>query len=160
MFGPRILCKTYAVALKQAHVVGLCPKMFPVRLPYLCDHCTNLARFASFSFFQIGDFGTSRWTQHTMSTGLATFTIKSSRNTQMSLAWSAPEVRASAQSLRRSCANASSKLSPRHIERSRAELTPRPPTETHCITLQNVDQTSTRSACRFKYLPARVVRKP
>lgn len=43
---------------------------------------------------QIGDFGTSRWMQHTMSTGLATFTTNSSQNTQMSLAWSAPEVRA------------------------------------------------------------------
>ncbi|CAM9178344.1 unnamed protein product, partial [Laminaria digitata] len=41
---------------------------------------------------KIGDFGTSRWTQHTMSTALATFTTKSSKNTQMSLAWSAPEV--------------------------------------------------------------------
>ncbi|CAM9607513.1 unnamed protein product [Laminaria digitata] len=41
---------------------------------------------------KIGDFGTSRCTQHTMSTGLATFTTNSSKNTQMSLAWSAPEV--------------------------------------------------------------------
>ncbi|CAM9445750.1 unnamed protein product [Ectocarpus fasciculatus] len=39
---------------------------------------------------KIGDFGTSRWSQHTSSTGLATYTTKPS--TQMSLAWSAPEV--------------------------------------------------------------------
>ncbi|CAN0383843.1 unnamed protein product, partial [Ectocarpus fasciculatus] len=36
------------------------------------------------------DFGTSRWT--TNSTGLATSTTKSSQTTQMSIAWSAPEV--------------------------------------------------------------------
>ncbi|CAM9120296.1 unnamed protein product [Ectocarpus sp. 13 AM-2016] len=41
---------------------------------------------------KIADFGTSRWTQTTNSTGLATYTTKSSRNTQMSIAWSAPEV--------------------------------------------------------------------
>lgn len=47
------------------------------------------------SFFspQIADFGTSRWSQHTNSTGLATYTTKSSQTTQMSIAWSAPEVR-------------------------------------------------------------------
>ena len=57
-------------------------------------HSSNQARFfPQFTSLQIGDFGTSRWTQHTMSTGLATFTTKSSKNTQMSLAWSAPEVR-------------------------------------------------------------------
>ncbi|CAM9974886.1 unnamed protein product [Scytosiphon promiscuus] len=39
---------------------------------------------------KIGDFGTSRWSQHTSSTGLATYT--KSPNTQMSLGWSAPEV--------------------------------------------------------------------
>ncbi|CAM9474613.1 unnamed protein product [Laminaria digitata] len=41
---------------------------------------------------KIGDFGTSRWSQHTNSTGLATYTTNSSQSTQMSLAWSAPEV--------------------------------------------------------------------
>lgn len=41
---------------------------------------------------QIGDFGTSRWSQHTNSTGLATYTTKANQSTQMSLAWSAPEV--------------------------------------------------------------------
>ncbi|CAN0277211.1 unnamed protein product, partial [Scytosiphon promiscuus] len=40
---------------------------------------------------KIGDFGTSRWSHHTNSTGLATYT-KAGQNTQMSLAWSAPEV--------------------------------------------------------------------
>ena len=39
---------------------------------------------------KIADFGTAKWANHTMSTGLATFT--NSLNTQMSLAWSAPEV--------------------------------------------------------------------
>ena len=43
---------------------------------------------------QIADFGTSRWTKHTNTTGLATYTTKSSQTTQMSIAWSAPEVRA------------------------------------------------------------------
>ena len=42
---------------------------------------------------QIADFGTSRWTQSTNTTGLATYTTKSNQNTQMSIAWSAPEVR-------------------------------------------------------------------
>eukprot|EP00903_Cladosiphon_okamuranus_P009885 g9389.t1 len=41
---------------------------------------------------KIGDFGTSRWSQHTNSTGLATYTTKANQSTQMSLAWSAPEV--------------------------------------------------------------------
>ncbi|CAM9226240.1 unnamed protein product [Ectocarpus sp. 12 AP-2014] len=41
---------------------------------------------------KIGDFGTSRWSQHTNSTGLATYTTKANQTTQMSLAWSAPEV--------------------------------------------------------------------
>ncbi|CAM9240971.1 unnamed protein product, partial [Hapterophycus canaliculatus] len=41
---------------------------------------------------KIADFGTSRWSQHTNSTGLATYTTRSSQTTQMSLAWSAPEV--------------------------------------------------------------------
>ncbi|CAN0441159.1 unnamed protein product [Pylaiella littoralis] len=41
---------------------------------------------------KIADFGTSRWTQHTNSTGLATYTTKSSQTTKMSVAWSAPEV--------------------------------------------------------------------
>ncbi|CAM9996955.1 unnamed protein product, partial [Ectocarpus sp. 4 AP-2014] len=41
---------------------------------------------------KIGDFGTSRWSQHTNSTGLATYTTKAHQSTQMSLAWSAPEV--------------------------------------------------------------------
>ncbi|CAN0186405.1 unnamed protein product [Ectocarpus sp. 6 AP-2014] len=41
---------------------------------------------------KIADFGTSRWTQTTNSTGLATYTTKSSQTTQMSIAWSAPEV--------------------------------------------------------------------
>ncbi|CAM9606844.1 unnamed protein product, partial [Hapterophycus canaliculatus] len=41
---------------------------------------------------KIGDFGTSRWSPHTVSTGLATYTAKTSQNTHMSLAWSAPEV--------------------------------------------------------------------
>ena len=39
---------------------------------------------------KIADFGTSKWTQNTMSTGLVTRNTKGS--TQMSLAWSAPEV--------------------------------------------------------------------
>ncbi|CAN0311488.1 unnamed protein product, partial [Hapterophycus canaliculatus] len=43
---------------------------------------------------KIGDFGTSRWSHNTNSTGLATYT-KAGQNTQMSLAWSAPEVRLS-----------------------------------------------------------------
>ncbi len=42
---------------------------------------------------QIGDFGTSRWSHHTNSTGLATYT--KAGQTQISLAWSAPEVRLS-----------------------------------------------------------------
>eukprot|EP00903_Cladosiphon_okamuranus_P022900 g21092.t1 len=37
-------------------------------------------------------FGTSRWTQSTNTTGLATYTTRSNQNTQMSIAWSAPEV--------------------------------------------------------------------
>eukprot|EP00903_Cladosiphon_okamuranus_P017814 g16394.t1 len=41
---------------------------------------------------KIADFGTSRWTQSTNTTGLATYTTKSNQNTQMSIAWSAPEV--------------------------------------------------------------------
>ncbi|CAM9535892.1 unnamed protein product [Ectocarpus sp. 12 AP-2014] len=41
---------------------------------------------------KIGDFGTSRWSQHTNSTGLATYTTKSNQKTQMSFNWSAPEV--------------------------------------------------------------------
>ncbi|CAM9360961.1 unnamed protein product [Scytosiphon promiscuus] len=41
---------------------------------------------------KIGDFGTSRWSQHTASTGLATYTKTSGQSNQMSLAWSAPEV--------------------------------------------------------------------
>eukprot|EP00903_Cladosiphon_okamuranus_P022853 g21045.t1 len=41
---------------------------------------------------KIGDFGTSRRSQHTNSTGLATYTTKANQTTQMSLAWSAPEV--------------------------------------------------------------------
>ncbi|CAN0274037.1 unnamed protein product [Ectocarpus sp. 6 AP-2014] len=41
---------------------------------------------------KIADFGTSRWTQTTNSTGLATFTTRSSQTTLMSIAWSAPEV--------------------------------------------------------------------
>ncbi|CAM9307947.1 unnamed protein product [Laminaria digitata] len=41
---------------------------------------------------KIGDFGTCRQLQNTMSTGLITFTAKSSQSTHMSLAWSAPEV--------------------------------------------------------------------
>ncbi|CBJ27694.1 Tyrosine kinase specific for activated (GTP-bound) p21cdc42Hs/ leucine rich repeat protein [Ectocarpus siliculosus] len=41
---------------------------------------------------KIADFGTSRWTQTTNSTGLATYTTRSSQTTQMSIAWSAPEV--------------------------------------------------------------------
>ncbi|CAM9774536.1 unnamed protein product, partial [Scytosiphon promiscuus] len=41
---------------------------------------------------KIGDFGTSRWSQHTNSTGLATYTTKANQSTQMSLAWSSPEV--------------------------------------------------------------------
>ncbi|CAN0299897.1 unnamed protein product, partial [Ectocarpus sp. 6 AP-2014] len=40
---------------------------------------------------KIADFGTSRWTQNKNSTGLATYTTKSSQTTQMSIAWSAPE---------------------------------------------------------------------
>ncbi|CBJ29593.1 Hypothetical leucine rich repeat kinase [Ectocarpus siliculosus] len=41
---------------------------------------------------KIADFGTSRWTQTTNSTGLATYTTRSSQTTLMSIAWSAPEV--------------------------------------------------------------------
>ncbi|CAN0222017.1 unnamed protein product [Pylaiella littoralis] len=41
---------------------------------------------------KIADFGTSRWTQTVTSTGLATYTTKSSQTGQMSIAWSAPEV--------------------------------------------------------------------
>ncbi|CAN0184783.1 unnamed protein product, partial [Scytosiphon promiscuus] len=41
---------------------------------------------------KIADFGTSRWSHHTNSTGLATYATKSSQSTQMSIAWSAPEV--------------------------------------------------------------------
>ncbi|CAM9600751.1 unnamed protein product [Ectocarpus sp. 8 AP-2014] len=41
---------------------------------------------------KIADFGTSRWTQHTTDTGLATYTTKSSQSTQMSVPWTAPEV--------------------------------------------------------------------
>ncbi|CAM9416640.1 unnamed protein product [Ectocarpus fasciculatus] len=41
---------------------------------------------------KIADFGTSRWTQSTNTTGLATYTTKSNQTTQMSIAWSAPEV--------------------------------------------------------------------
>ncbi|CAM9156032.1 unnamed protein product [Pylaiella littoralis] len=41
---------------------------------------------------KIADFGTSRWTQSTNTTGLATYNTKSNQNTQMSIAWSAPEV--------------------------------------------------------------------
>ncbi|CAN0411332.1 unnamed protein product, partial [Ectocarpus fasciculatus] len=39
-----------------------------------------------------GDAG-PRWTQSTNTTGLATYTTKSNQTTQMSIAWSAPEVR-------------------------------------------------------------------
>ena len=49
--------------------------------------------FVSFFRSQVGDFGTSRWSQHSNSTGLATYTTECSRTNQMSLAWSAPEVR-------------------------------------------------------------------
>ena len=42
---------------------------------------------------QIADFGTSRWTQSTNTTGLATYTTKLNQTTQMIIAWSAPEVR-------------------------------------------------------------------
>ncbi|CAN0245699.1 unnamed protein product, partial [Scytosiphon promiscuus] len=41
---------------------------------------------------KIADFGTSRWSQHTNSTGLATYTTRPSQNIQMTIAWSAPEV--------------------------------------------------------------------
>ncbi|CAM9241803.1 unnamed protein product [Scytosiphon promiscuus] len=41
---------------------------------------------------KIADFGTSRWSYHTNSTGLATYATRSSQSTQMSIAWSAPEV--------------------------------------------------------------------
>ncbi|CAN0262805.1 unnamed protein product [Ectocarpus sp. 4 AP-2014] len=41
---------------------------------------------------KIADFGTSTWTQSTNTTGLATYTTKSNQTTQMSIAWSAPEV--------------------------------------------------------------------
>ncbi|CBN75056.1 Transmembrane receptor kinase [Ectocarpus siliculosus] len=51
---------------------------------------------------KIGDFGTSRWSQHTNSTGLATYSTRSSQGTQMSLAWSAPEVLESGGSTRAS----------------------------------------------------------
>lgn len=54
-----------------------------------------------FPLVQIGDFGNSRWSQHTNSTGLATYTTKPS--TQMSLAWSAPEVRFPFESWLRCC---------------------------------------------------------
>eukprot|EP00904_Undaria_pinnatifida_P006344 jgi/Undpi1/283/HiC_scaffold_1.g00279.m1 len=42
---------------------------------------------------KIGDFGTSRWAQHTNSTGLATYNqTEGSRAHDMSFAWAAPEV--------------------------------------------------------------------
>ncbi|CAM9992093.1 unnamed protein product [Scytosiphon promiscuus] len=41
---------------------------------------------------KIADFGTSRWSQHSNSTGLATYTTRPSQNIQMTIAWSAPEV--------------------------------------------------------------------
>lgn len=41
---------------------------------------------------QIADFGTARWIQLTTSPGLATYTVKGSQHTQMSLPWAAPEV--------------------------------------------------------------------
>ena len=41
---------------------------------------------------KIADFGTSRWAHKTMSTGLVTMNTAWSKNTQMSLAWSAPEI--------------------------------------------------------------------
>lgn len=43
---------------------------------------------------QIADFGTSRWSQHTNSTGLASYS-EPNQNIVMSIAWSAPEVRTS-----------------------------------------------------------------
>lgn len=68
---------------------------------FYCD--VRCGRFSS----QIGDFGTSRWSHHTNSTGLATYTTKSSQSTQMSLAWSAPEVRSLGPSTRLGCQYAS-----------------------------------------------------
>ncbi|CAN0076073.1 unnamed protein product [Pylaiella littoralis] len=41
---------------------------------------------------KIADFGTSRWAQHTNSTGLATYGTKAAHNNQMTFAWAAPEV--------------------------------------------------------------------
>ncbi|CAM9241877.1 unnamed protein product [Scytosiphon promiscuus] len=41
---------------------------------------------------KIADFGTSKWSHHTNSTGLATYATRSSQSTHMSIAWSAPEV--------------------------------------------------------------------
>eukprot|EP00903_Cladosiphon_okamuranus_P018719 g17232.t1 len=40
---------------------------------------------------KIGDFGASRWTQHTNSNNLATYTSRGGRSARMTLAWSAPE---------------------------------------------------------------------
>ena len=70
--------------------------------------CARISTF-SFASSQIGDFGTSRWSQHTNSTGLATYTTKANQGTQMSLAWSAPEVRL-AYLFRRSCCRNSERL--------------------------------------------------
>lgn len=41
---------------------------------------------------QVADFGTTRWIQHTVSTGLATYTTQRPLCTHMSFPWTAPEV--------------------------------------------------------------------
>lgn len=70
-------------------------RIYYSRLSGSLYHASYLVWFAPFAFEQIGDFGTSICRKHNISTGLATFTTVSSKNTQMSLAWSAPEVRSS-----------------------------------------------------------------
>lgn len=53
----------------------------------------NVFRSALAFGIQIGDFGTSRWAQHSDSTGLATYkTNAGDIMKMMSFAWAAPEV--------------------------------------------------------------------
>jgi len=52
------------------------------------------AGLCSWTHGQIGDFGTSRWTQNAeRSTGLATYTTNPGPSAAISFAWTAPEVR-------------------------------------------------------------------
>lgn len=53
--------------------------------------CSKTCWYLRDAFCQIGDFGTSTWTQH--STGLTHYTAEAGQtNHKFSLAWSAPEV--------------------------------------------------------------------